>query len=88
MKTISSKFDIWHWVPSLGSSSGILFGCDSSKFTYLSHSTHRFALDIHVENKLDHKQWQVTVVYGPVDRRLKKDLWKILDGIRGSSNKL
>ena len=42
---ISTKFDIWQWVPSIGRSGGILFGCDSTKFRYLSHTTHQFSLD-------------------------------------------
>lgn len=62
LRTISTKFDIWHWVPSIGRSGGILFGSDSSKFRYISHSLHRFALDVHLEHKIDNQIWQVTVV--------------------------
>ena len=30
LRTISTRFDVWYWVPSVGRSGGILFGCDSS----------------------------------------------------------
>lgn len=85
LKSISTHFDIWEWVPSIGRSSGILFGCDSSKFSYISHTAHQFSLDIHLECKTDGHKWQVTIVYGPVDRSKKPDLWIELDQIRGSS---
>lgn len=31
LKTIATKIDIREWLPSVGRSGGILFGCDSSK---------------------------------------------------------
>lgn len=58
LKTLSPRLDIWHWVPSIGRSGGILFGCDSSKLKLLSYSAHKFALDIRVECKTDAQVWQ------------------------------
>lgn len=81
-RNISSRLDIWHWAPSVGRSGGILFGADSNKVRVLSWQAHRFCLDIIVENKLDSTQWQITTVYGPVDKSLKRALWEELDSIR------
>lgn len=86
LKSISSHFDIWYWVPSKGRSGGILFGCDSTQFKYISHSTHQFSMNLMLECKLDGQTWQITIVYGPVDRNQKKNLWLELDQIRGTSS--
>ena len=84
LRTISTRFDVWYWVPSVGRSGGILFGCDSSLINCISHSIHKFALNVHVENKIDGQKWQITIVYGPVIRTLKKELWIELNHIRGT----
>lgn len=84
LKSISNKFDLWFWVPSKGRSGGILFGGDSSQFKYISHSVHTFYLDLRLECKLDGQQWQITIVYGPVDRTKKKAFWDELELLRNT----
>lgn len=88
LKTISSKLDLWHWLPARGRSGGILFGGDSNKIKILACHLHRFCLDIHFENKIDSTVWQLTIVYGPVIRTLKKELWKELDRVRQDSTSM
>lgn len=82
LKSISSSLDIWHWVPYVGRSGGILFGGDSTKIKVLSCTEHRFCLDLVIENKLDSKIWEITIVYGPVQRSLKRSLWTELNTVR------
>lgn len=82
LSSISSKLDIWHFLPSQGSSGGILFGGDSNKVRIVSISLHTFCMDVHVENKLDSVIWQLTIVYGPVKRKLKSLFWAELDLVR------
>lgn len=79
LRKISHRFDLWHWVPAIGRSGGILFGGDSNKIKVLRWEAHRFCLDIQLENKLDSSIWQLTIVYGPVNMSLKKSLWAELD---------
>ena len=54
LNNISSRLDIWIWLPSIGRSGGILFGADSNKVQVLQHSLHHFSLNIVLENKVDH----------------------------------
>lgn len=86
LKAISTRLNIWHWLPSRGRSGGILFGGDSNKMKVLSCQLHTFCLDIQLENKLDSQHWQVTVVYGPVDKSLKPAFLAELDTIRQHTN--
>lgn len=76
LRSISTTLDVWFWVPSKGRSGGILFGCDSNLFKYVSHSLHQFALNIVVECKQDGCTWQITIVYGPVIRAHKNSFGK------------
>lgn len=46
LRKISSRIDIWHWLPANGRSGGILFGGDSNKIKILRWEAHRFCLDI------------------------------------------
>lgn len=55
LKGISSRIDIWQWLPSIGRSGGILLGCDSNKVRIISYSLHTFCIDVVLENKLDNK---------------------------------
>lgn len=87
LRSLSTKIDTWVYLPSVGKSGGILFGVDSSKIDIISHSLHKFCLDIHLVNKIDQTEWQYTVVYGPVIRQLKKELWHELDTIRQGIHK-
>lgn len=79
---LSRTLDVWLYVPSVGRSGGILFGGDSNKIDIISHSQHKYCLDIHFTNKVDSTIWQFTIVYGPTLRHLKKDLWKELNLVR------
>lgn len=69
---MSNRLDIWIYIPSVGKSGGILFGEDSTKIEIVSHSTHRFFLDVHLINKTNQTNWHYTIVYGPVLRSLNK----------------
>lgn len=82
LNSISNSLDLWHWLPSKGKSGGILFGGDSTKLKVISCQVYQFSLDIVLENKIDSKIWELTVVYGPVKRSLKRALWSELDQIR------
>lgn len=53
LRGLSTKLDIWIYLPSVGRSGGILFGGDSNKVEIISHSSHKFCLDIHFLNKAD-----------------------------------
>lgn len=88
LNSISTRLDIWHWLPSVGRSGGILFGGDSNKIRIIKVTQHRFCLDVQMENKIDSKISQITVVYGLVDRKLKRDLWKELDSLRNEELEL
>lgn len=87
LRSLSHKLDIWIYLPSIGKSGGILFGGDSSKVEILSHSEHKYCVDIHLLNKLDQTEWQYTIVYGPVLRNLKQELWKELEQVRLGNTK-
>lgn len=82
LNSLSHKLDIWIYAPAIGTAGGILFGGDSNKISILSHSKHKFCLDIHLQNKLDNTTWQFTIVYGPTIRNLKRELWAELELIR------
>ena len=49
-----------------------MLGGDGNRINIISHTIHPFFLDVLIENKIDNSRWQVTVVYGPVLRNLKK----------------
>lgn len=76
LQEISYRTDKWIWLPSLGRSGGILVGWDSNKIKEISHSIHRFCVNLTLENKLDNVSWQFIVVYGLVLRQYKAKFWK------------
>lgn len=82
LKTISHKFDIWHWLPSNWSSGRILFGGGSNKIKVLNWFSYTYCLDVQIENKLNSTIWQLTIVYGPVLKAQKPMLWRELDRVR------
>lgn len=82
LRSLAPKFDTWIFLPSVGRSGGILFGGDSNKIQLISHSLHRYCINLHLANKSDQSEWQYTIVYGPTLRSLKKELWNELDNIR------
>lgn len=57
LKTISNHLDLWLWLPSVGRSGAILFGGDSNKISILTHTMHRFCLNITLECKQDQTVW-------------------------------
>lgn len=85
LNSISTRIDVWHWLPSIGRSGEILFGCDSNKVKILTHTLHIFCVDVVLENKLDNNTWQLIVAYGPVIRNLKQIFWDELNSIRNRS---
>lgn len=87
LNSLSHTLDIWLYVPSVGSSGGILFGGDSNKFNVVSHSQHRYCLDVHITNKIDNSEWQITIVYRPTSRGLKKEFWNELAQVRQGHTK-
>lgn len=80
MQSISPKLDVWEWVPSIGRSGGILFGCDSSRFTVVSTQIHTYSLTVNFDNQFDSHRWMLTLVYGP--RQHKQAFWAELNDIR------
>lgn len=82
LKAISTKIDTWHWLPSIGSSGGILFGCDSDIVAVISVVKRQFSLSVVLKNRTDNQVWMYTIVYGPVISTLKSDFWAELRQIR------
>lgn len=88
LRFLSSKFDKWCWLPSVGRAGGILFGCDSDDYNVLDSQVHRFSISVWVQNRKDMHTWMVTIVYAPIARNLKKLFWDELQQIRLGRNEM
>lgn len=82
LKSLSVKLDTWQWLPSIGNSGGILFGCDSDLVSVVSVTQGQFSLSVLLQNRTDHNTWLYTIVYGPVVSTLKTAFWAELRQIR------
>ena len=53
LMSISVKLDSWFWVPSVGRSGGILFGCDSNLVTVVTVAKRQFSISVILKNRVD-----------------------------------
>ena len=81
LNSISTKIDTWFWLPSVGRSGGILFGCDSDLMSVITVVQRQFSLSVVLKNRSDNVEWLYTVVYGPVVVTLKTAFWDELSQI-------
>lgn len=88
LRTISRDIDEWKWLPSQGTSGGILFGCNSTKFRIVDCHLRKFSMDVLVECLVDNNNWVITVVYAPVDYSLKREFWQELQYSSGKTSNL
>lgn len=51
LRSLSSHIDIWHWLPSIGRSGRILFGCPGSKIKSVNVQLSRFSIIVHIQIK-------------------------------------
>lgn len=82
LKSISPRFDSWFWLPSIGRSGGILFGCDSELVSVVSVIKRQFSLSVILKNRTDNVEWMYTIVYAPVLITLKSAFWEELKQVR------
>jgi hypothetical protein len=75
LRNIANRFVIWVTLPSVGLSSGIFVGCDSSRFLLEHAMIGSFLVTLMLKNRVDNTQWTFTSVYGPVDSSLKVQFW-------------
>ena len=58
---------VWHWVPAVGHSGGMLLGINLVCFEVVAWDVGRFFLSAHVRHRATLQEWEVIVVYGPAD---------------------
>ena len=61
---------VWHWVPAVGHSGGMLLGINLVCFEVVAWDAGRFFLSAHVRHRATLHEWEVIVVYGPADHSL------------------
>ena len=61
---------VWHWVPAVGHSGGLLLGVNLVCFEVVAWDAGRFFLSTHVRHRATLQEWEVIVVYGPADHSL------------------
>lgn len=88
LKSISSRFDQWIWVPSQGRSGGILVGCDSNICVIESSKSINYSVNVFLQHRHDRCTWMLTVVYAPVARHLKNAFWQELKTSRRGRTEL
>lgn len=72
LRSYSSHIDLWHWIPSIGRSGGVLFGYTSSKFDIIDVQLKIHSLTIILHDKQQQIDWMFTTAYAPIDRSLKQ----------------
>ena len=58
---------VWHWVPAIGHSGGMLLGISHVCCEVVAWDAGRFFVSAHVRHRASLREWEIIVVYGPAD---------------------
>ncbi|XP_020262628.1 uncharacterized protein LOC109838607 [Asparagus officinalis] len=84
LKSLGGNLFDWSFVPSEGSSGGIMIGWNSSSWKMLQEKVDKYVLTVVLQSKKNNFKWTLSSVYGPHCNKERMVFWQELKDIKNT----